>query len=73
MSPLVHVISAWNGFTTDLAGNPYYNPAEAFDAATSYLKTACCRECAAKVKSEVVADRRRAGRRYPDHGEAGRG
>jgi nucleotide-binding universal stress UspA family protein len=52
---LVHVVSAWNGFTTDLAGNPYYNPSEAFDAATSYLKTACCRECAAKVKSEVVA------------------
>jgi nucleotide-binding universal stress UspA family protein len=52
---LVHVVSAWNGFTTDLAGNPYYNPTEAFDAATSYLKAACCRDCSAKVKSEVIA------------------
>lgn len=52
---LVHVVSAWNGFTTDLAGNPYYNPSEAFQAATDYLKAACCRECAAKVKSEVAA------------------
>jgi nucleotide-binding universal stress UspA family protein len=52
---LVHVVSAWSGFTTDLAGNPYYNPSEAFEAATTFLKAACCRECAAKVKSEVVA------------------
>jgi nucleotide-binding universal stress UspA family protein len=52
---VVHVVSAWNGFTTDLAGNPYYNPAEAMEAATKFLSDACCRECAAKVKSEVVA------------------
>lgn len=52
---LVHVVSAWNGFTTDLAGNPYYNPSEAIDAATKFLNEACCRECAAKVMSEVVA------------------
>jgi nucleotide-binding universal stress UspA family protein len=52
---LVHVVSAWTGFTADLAGNPYYNPAEALDAATAYLKAVCCRECAARVKSEVIA------------------
>ena len=52
---LVHVVSAWNGFTTDLAGNPYYNPTEAIEAATKVLNDSCCRECAAKVKSEVVA------------------
>lgn len=52
---LVHVVSTWNGFTTDLAGNPYYNPSEAIDSATAFLKESCCRSCAAKVQSEVVA------------------
>jgi nucleotide-binding universal stress UspA family protein len=51
---LVHVVSAWNGFTIDLAGNPFYNPFEAIGGATSYLKSICCLPCAAKVKNEVV-------------------
>ncbi len=52
---LVHVVSALSGFTTDLAGNPYYNPTEAIDAATKFLQDSCCRACAAKVSSEVFA------------------
>jgi nucleotide-binding universal stress UspA family protein len=52
---LVHVVSSWNGFTTDLAGNPFYNPSQAIEAATKYLKESCCRACGAKIKSEVVA------------------
>jgi nucleotide-binding universal stress UspA family protein len=52
---VLHVVSTWSGFTTDLAGNPYYNPQEAIGAATGHLKTVCSRDCGAKVRSEVMA------------------
>ena len=52
---VVHVIPAMNGFTVDLAGSPYYDPREAIAEAKSQIETACCRPCAAKVKTEVLA------------------
>jgi nucleotide-binding universal stress UspA family protein len=52
---VLHVITALNGFSIDLAGIPYYHPAEAIAAATAQLQAACCHTCAAKVRSEVVA------------------
>jgi nucleotide-binding universal stress UspA family protein len=51
---LIHVVSALNGFTIDLAGNPFYNPFEAMGGAASYLKSICNRSCAATLKSDVV-------------------
>jgi nucleotide-binding universal stress UspA family protein len=52
---VVHVITALNGFSIDLAGIPYYHPAEAMAAAKAQLQASCCRPCAAKVRSEVMA------------------
>jgi nucleotide-binding universal stress UspA family protein len=52
---VLHVITALNGFSIDLAGIPYYHPAEAIAAAKEQLQASCCRPCAAKVHSEVMA------------------
>ena len=52
---VLHVIPAMNGFTVDLAGSPYYDPREAIAEARAQIQAACCRPCAAKVKSEVLA------------------
>ena len=52
---VLHVIPAMNGFTVDLAGSPYYDPRDALADATAQIRAACCRPCAAKVKTEVVA------------------
>ena len=52
---VLHVITALNGFSIDLAGIPYYHPAEAIAAAKAQLQARCCRPCAAKVHSEVTA------------------
>jgi nucleotide-binding universal stress UspA family protein len=52
---VLHVITALNGFSIDLAGIPYYHPAEAIAAAKAQLQASCCRPCAAKVHSEVMA------------------
>ncbi len=52
---VLHVISTLNGFTIDLAGIPFYRPDEAIAAARAQIQAACCRPCAARVHSEVVA------------------
>lgn len=52
---VLHVIPAMNGFTVDLAGTPYYDPREAIAEAQAQIQAACCRPCAAKVKTEVLA------------------
>ena len=52
---VLHVITALNGFSIDLAGIPYYRPDDAIAAAKAHLRAACCQPCAAKVQSEVVA------------------
>lgn len=52
---VLHVITALNGFTIDLAGIPYYHPGSAIAAAKAQLQTACCSPCAARVHSEVMA------------------
>jgi nucleotide-binding universal stress UspA family protein len=52
---LLHVITALNGFSVDLAGIPFYRPDEAIAAAKAQLRTSCCQPCAAKVRSQVTA------------------
>jgi nucleotide-binding universal stress UspA family protein len=52
---VLHVIPAMNGFTVDLAGSPYYDPRDAIADAAARIRAACCRPCAAQVKTEVVA------------------
>jgi nucleotide-binding universal stress UspA family protein len=52
---VLHVITALNGFSIDLAGIPYYHPAEGIAAAKEQLQASCCQPCAAKVQSEVMA------------------
>ena len=52
---VLHVITPLNGFSIDLAGIPYYHPAEAIAAAKEQLQASCCQPCAAKVHSEVMA------------------
>jgi nucleotide-binding universal stress UspA family protein len=52
---VLHVITALNGFSIDLAGIPFYHPAEAIAAAKTQLQASCCHPCAAKVQSQVAA------------------
>jgi nucleotide-binding universal stress UspA family protein len=52
---VLHVITALNGFSIDLAGIPYYRPDEAIAAAKAQLQATCCQPCAAKVRSRVTA------------------
>jgi nucleotide-binding universal stress UspA family protein len=52
---VLHVISAMNGFSIDLAGYPYYNPQEAMAAVTRQLEGYCGKNCNACTKAEVVA------------------
>lgn len=52
---VLHVITPLNGFSIDLAGIPYYHPAQAIAAAKEQLQASCCQPCAAKVHSEVMA------------------
>jgi nucleotide-binding universal stress UspA family protein len=52
---VLNVISGWSGYTTDQAGNPYYNPTEAIDYAIAEIKAACSGMHAAGVGCEVMA------------------
>jgi nucleotide-binding universal stress UspA family protein len=52
---VLHVIPALNGFSIDLAGIPYYHPAEAIAAAKAQLQASCCQPCAARVRSQAMA------------------
>jgi nucleotide-binding universal stress UspA family protein len=51
---VLHVITALNGFSVDLAGIPYYHPDEAIAEAKAQLRACCCQPCAAKVHSQVM-------------------
>jgi nucleotide-binding universal stress UspA family protein len=52
---VLHVISAINGFSIDLAGYPYYDPRDAMAAVKQQLEGFCSKTCAARIKAEVVA------------------
>jgi nucleotide-binding universal stress UspA family protein len=52
---VLHVISAMNGFSIDLAGYPYYNPHEAMAAVKKQLEGFCAKGCSARTKAEVIA------------------
>ena len=52
---VLHVISAINSFSIDLAGYPYYDPRDAMAAVKQQLEGFCTKTCAARIKAEVVA------------------